>query len=136
MFDSVMPTRIARNGTLYTSEATHYLPSRFRTDQGPLDPSCSCYVCARYSRSYLRHLYHAGEIAALIYNTHHNLHFMKSFMEEARAAIIAGTFGGLLESGGAPSTARTMRDEKGNRPAVRSFRINTLDIKTEPVIVL
>lgn len=102
MFDSVMPTRIARNGTLYTSEGRiHIKSSRFRTDQGPLDPSCSCYVCARYSRSYLRHLYHAGEIAALIYNTHHNLHFMKSFMEEARLAIIAGTFGGLLERWGA-----------------------------------
>ncbi len=93
MFDSVMPTRIARNGTLFTSAGRVNIKSAaYESDQGPLDPACGCYVCRNYSRAYLRHLFRAGEISALIYNTHHNLHFMSSFMSEIRESIGGGFF--------------------------------------------
>ncbi len=93
MFDSVMPTRIARNGTLFTSAGRVNIKSAAcESDLSPLDPSCSCYVCRNYSRAYLRHLFRAGEISALIYNTHHNLYFMNSFMNEIRESIAGGFF--------------------------------------------
>lgn len=93
MFDCVMPTRIARNGTLYTSHGRiNIKAARFERDQGPLDENCSCYVCQNFTRSYLRHLFRVGEISALIYNTYHNLHFMKTFMDEIRKSIEEGNF--------------------------------------------
>ena len=93
MFDCVMPTRIARNGTLYTSKGRINIKAApFEKDNGPLDEACSCYVCRNFSRSYLRHIFRVGEIAAFIYNTHHNLHFMKVFMEGTRSAIEKGEF--------------------------------------------
>ena len=93
MFDCVMPTRIARNGTLYTSQGRVNIKiSRYEKDFSPLDPHCKCYVCNNFSRSYLRHIYRVGEIAALIYFTYHNLFFMKSFMDEVRDSIINGNF--------------------------------------------
>ena len=93
MFDCVMPTRIARNGTLYTSKGRINIKgASFEKDNNPLDEDCSCYVCRNFSRSYLRHIFRAGEIAALVYNTYHNLHFMKAFMEGARRAIEKGEF--------------------------------------------
>jgi queuine tRNA-ribosyltransferase len=93
MFDCVMPTRIARNGTLYTSEGRVNIKSAvYEKDFSPLDPDCSCYVCGNFTRSYLRHLFKAGEISSLIYNTYHNLFFMKRFMEEIRSSISEGTF--------------------------------------------
>lgn len=96
MFDCVMPTRIARNGTLYTSRGRVNIKSASHEKElGPLDEGCDCYVCKSFSRAYLRHLYRCGEISALIYNTHHNLHFMKRFMEEMRGAIRSGSFDDL-----------------------------------------
>ncbi len=93
MFDCVMPTRIARNGTLYTTEGRiNIKSSRFEYDFSPLDPGCDCSVCRTYSRSYLRHLFRVGEISALIYNTHHNLHFMKNLMVRIREAIRTDTY--------------------------------------------
>jgi len=93
MFDCVMPTRIARNGTLYTSNGRiNIKAASFEKDNNPLDENCSCYVCKNFSRSYLRHIFRVGEIAAFIYNTHHNLYFMKVFMEGARSAIEKGDF--------------------------------------------
>ena len=93
MFDCVMPTRIARNGTLYTSEGRlNIKAARYEEDFSPLDPRCSCYVCRNFSRAYLRHIYRAGEIAALVYNTYHNLYFMKNFMDEIQSAIGSGGF--------------------------------------------
>lgn len=88
MFDCVMPTRIARNGTLYTSSGRVNIKAAvYEKDEEPLDSECGCYVCKRFSRSYLRHIFKAGEISALIYNTYHNLFFLKSFMGKAREAI-------------------------------------------------
>jgi queuine tRNA-ribosyltransferase len=93
MFDCVMPTRVARNGTLYTSAGRFNIKAaRFEKDFSPLDPECSCYVCRSFSRAYLRHLFRLGEVSALIYNTYHNLHFMKSFMNAVQAHIAVGTF--------------------------------------------
>ncbi|MBP7604366.1 MAG: tRNA guanosine(34) transglycosylase Tgt [Spirochaetes bacterium] len=96
MFDCVMPTRIARNGTLYTSSGRiNIKASRYESDFEPLDARCSCYVCTNFSRAYLRHLFRAGEIAAFIYNTHHNLYFMKNFMDEIGASIGTGDYPAL-----------------------------------------
>lgn len=93
MFDSVMPTRIARNGTLFTSSGRVNIKSAVcESDLAPLDENCGCYVCKNYSRAYLRHLFRAGEISALIYNTYHNLYFMNSFMNDIREGIARGCF--------------------------------------------
>lgn len=93
MFDCVMPTRIARNGTLYTSQGRVTIKAAYyEKDFSPPDPNCNCYVCQTYSKAYLRHLFKVGEIAALIYNTHHNLAFMKHFMDDIRKSICEGTF--------------------------------------------
>jgi len=93
MFDCVMPTRIARNGTLYTSIGRINIKSaKYETDFTPLDENCSCYVCKNFSKAYLRHIFKAGEITSLIYNTHHNLYFMKQFMDEIRTSIINDRF--------------------------------------------
>lgn len=93
MFDCVMPTRIARNGTLYTSKGRVTIKAaRYENDFTPLDENCSCYVCRNFTKAYLRHLFRMDEIAALIYNTYHNLWFMKTFMEEIRVSIETGSF--------------------------------------------
>lgn len=93
MFDCVMPTRIARNGTLYTTAGrVNIKAAQYENDFGPLDEKCGCYVCRNFSRAYLRHIFRAGEIASLIYNTYHNLYFMKRFMDEIRESIIDGRF--------------------------------------------
>lgn len=93
MFDCVMPTRIARNGTLYTSKGrVNIKKAAYESDFTPLDPDCSCYVCRTFTKAYLRHIFKMGEISALIYNTYHNLHFMKMFMDEIRNSIINSNF--------------------------------------------
>ncbi len=93
MFDCVMPTRIARNGTLYTSQGrVNIRNAAFENDKSPLDPHCDCYVCRNFSKAYLRHIFRVGEIAALVYNTWHNLYFMKKMMNEIRASVIDGNF--------------------------------------------
>jgi queuine tRNA-ribosyltransferase len=98
MFDCVMPTRIARNGALYTSEGRMNIKAAYyERDFRPPDERCSCYVCRNFSRAYLRHLFKAGEIAALIYNTHHNLMFMKNFMDEIQRSIAEGAFPALFD---------------------------------------
>ncbi|HEU0265502.1 MAG TPA: tRNA guanosine(34) transglycosylase Tgt [Geobacterales bacterium] len=94
LFDCVMPTRNARNGTLFTSFGhINIKNAAFAEDQGPIDPECSCYVCQTFSRAYLRHLYRAGEILASRLNTWHNLAYYLSLMAGARRAIAQGSFG-------------------------------------------
>ncbi|WP_035040174.1 tRNA guanosine(34) transglycosylase Tgt [Desulfovibrio sp. X2] len=93
MFDCVMPTRNARNGTLFTSFGkVNIKRSEFREDDRPLDPACSCYTCRTFSRAYLRHLFAAKEILSLRLNSIHNLHYFLDLAARARAAIEAGTF--------------------------------------------
>lgn len=93
MFDCVMPTRIARNGTLYTTKGRiNIKASQYAEDFTPLDPDCDCYVCKNFTRAYLRHIFKMGEISALIYNSYHNLFFMKTFLNEIRTSILEGYF--------------------------------------------
>jgi len=93
MFDCVMPTRNARNGHLFTRFGDVKIKNaRFKTEQGPLDPTCSCYTCKNFSRAYLHHLFRAGEILSSILNTIHNLHYYQTLMAEMRSAIENGQF--------------------------------------------
>ena len=93
MFDCVMPTRNARNGQLFTSQGrVNIRNARHAEDDGPLDPACGCYTCGRHSRAYLRHLYMAGEVAALTLNTLHNLTFYLDTMKRIREAIAFRSF--------------------------------------------
>ena len=93
MFDCVMPTRNARNGHLFTRFGDVKIKNaRFKTDEAPLDPTCSCYTCRRFSRAYLHHLFRAGEILSSILNTIHNLHYYQTLMAEMRQAIEVGQF--------------------------------------------
>jgi queuine tRNA-ribosyltransferase len=88
MFDCVMPTRNARNGTLFTSRGRVSIKrAEYKEDPGPLDPECGCYTCRNYSRGYLRHLYMAREILSMRLNTIHNLHFYLEFFRKMREAI-------------------------------------------------
>jgi queuine tRNA-ribosyltransferase len=93
MFDCVMPTRNARNGSLFTSQGKVAIKNaRFADDQGPLDPNCSCVTCRTVSRAYLRHLYVNDEIAAMVYNTIHNVAFYLDLMRAIRQAIASNSF--------------------------------------------
>jgi queuine tRNA-ribosyltransferase len=93
MFDCVMPSRNARNGTLFTSRGiVRIRNARYRADPAPLDPDCACYTCRHYSRAYLRHLDQCGEMLGPRLNTIHNLHFYLALMARMRAAIAAGSF--------------------------------------------
>ena len=93
MFDCVMPTRSARNGLLFTNgEKVVIKNARYREDGSPIDSTCDCYTCQNYSRAYLRHLYVAGEILAMILNTIHNLRYYLRLMERIREAIRGDRF--------------------------------------------
>ncbi|MBU0506773.1 tRNA guanosine(34) transglycosylase Tgt [bacterium] len=93
MFDCVMPTRNARNGSLFTQYGDIKIKqARFRDDFAPLDDSCTCYTCQNFSRAYLRHLYMSGEILSSILNTIHNLHYYLGLLELCRQSILDGTF--------------------------------------------
>jgi queuine tRNA-ribosyltransferase len=93
MFDCVMPTRNARNATLFTSYGkVNIKAARYRKDFTPPDPECDCYTCRNFTKAYLRHLYASGEVNAVILNTIHNLHFYARLMERIREAIREGRF--------------------------------------------
>jgi len=91
MFDCVLPTRNARNGWLFTRFGDVKIRNaRYRDDTRPLDESCGCYTCGRFSRSYLHHLQRVNEILGARLNTLHNLHYYQTLMRELREAIAAG----------------------------------------------
>ncbi len=93
MFDCVMPTRNARNGTLFTSVGRISIKrEEFKYDDGPLDQNCGCYACRNFERGYLRHLFLSREILSMRLNTIHNLYFYLDFFRQMRAAIEEGTF--------------------------------------------
>ncbi len=93
MFDCVMPTRNARNDTIFTSRGVLKLRNaRFRTDTAPLDSDCDCYTCKNYSRAYLYHLSKCGEILGSRLNTIHNVRFYLRLMEDIRTAIESDQF--------------------------------------------
>lgn len=88
MFDCVLPTRVARNGTLYTWQGKISIKRQeYKEDPGSLDPDCDCYTCKNYSKAYLRHLFMSGEILGSRLNTIHNLHFYMTVMKKAREAL-------------------------------------------------
>jgi queuine tRNA-ribosyltransferase len=98
MFDCVMPTRNARNGTLFTSSGKVLIKNaRYASDDSPLDPDCSCVTCTTVSRAYLRHLYTSDEIAASVYNTIHNISFYLDLMRKVRQAIESNSFKSFRE---------------------------------------
>lgn len=88
MFDCVLPTRIARNGTCMTSEGRLVIKNaKYERDFRPLDPACDCYTCRNYSRAYIRHLIHSDEIFGLRLTSYHNLYFLIHLMQQIRQAI-------------------------------------------------
>jgi len=93
LFDCVLPTRNARNGTLFTSRGKRNVRNaRFARDPRPVDPSCDCPVCRTYSVAYLRHLAVSGELLSSVLNTIHNLAYYFGLMRGMRAALEQGRF--------------------------------------------
>jgi queuine tRNA-ribosyltransferase len=96
MFDCVLPTRLGRNGTVFTWKGRMNIKNRiYERDFSPIDPECSCYACRTASRAYIRHLYRSGEILASRLCTWHNLHFLQKLMELMRESIFKGQFESL-----------------------------------------
>jgi len=99
LFDCVLPTRHARNGTLYTSGGPLVLRNaRYAADGAPPDERCSCYTCGHFSRAYLRHLHMAREPLAVTLNTMHNVTYYERLMQDLRGAIAAGTLEALVDA--------------------------------------
>ena len=99
MFDCVMPTRNARNGSLFTTTGiVRIRNSKYSRDFGPLDSECTCYTCQNFTRAYLRHLHVENEILGSQLHTLHNLHFYVSLMRGIRRAICDGSFAALADS--------------------------------------
>jgi queuine tRNA-ribosyltransferase len=93
MFDCVLPTRLARNGTAFTATGTINLKNaEFILDKNPIEENCMCDACHQFSRGYIRHLIKSEEILGLRLITLHNLHFYLNLMNQARAEIEKGTF--------------------------------------------
>ena len=93
LFDCVLPTRNARNGQLFTKEGRLNIKNaEYASDARPVDDTCSCYTCRHFSRAYLRHLFHAGEMTGATLNTLHNLHFYLDTMRRIREGIVFGSF--------------------------------------------
>jgi queuine tRNA-ribosyltransferase len=88
MFDCVLPTRIARNGSVLTRRGKLVVRNaQYARDFTPLDPDCDCYACRNYTRAYIRHLIKAGEVLGIRLTTMHNLRFIFNLMEEIKEAI-------------------------------------------------
>jgi queuine tRNA-ribosyltransferase len=99
IFDCVLPTRVARHATVYTRTGTLNLRgAQYRLDGAPLEPGCGCYACQNFTRAYIRHLFKAGEILALVLVSMHNLHFYLELMRDIRDALDADTFGTFRET--------------------------------------
>jgi queuine tRNA-ribosyltransferase len=112
LFDCVLPTRLARHGTVLTAAGRFSLRNAaYRDDDGPLDPTCPCPVCARWSRAYLRHLLTTGEPGSARLVTTHNVSWVFGLVDRLRGAITAGTLATLR----AELREVWCRDEKGPR---------------------
>ena len=93
LFDCVIPTRNARNGTVYTSHGKMIIKAgRYSADENPVDNQCDCYACKNFSRAYIRHLFNANEILGLKLATLHNIHFFLQLVKEARKQIQSDQF--------------------------------------------
>ena len=93
MFDCVLPTRIARHGTVFTRDGQLVVRNAtYARDWRPLDPECDCYVCRKYTRGYIRHLIKTNEILGMRLTTWHNLHHILDLAQQVREAILKGSF--------------------------------------------
>jgi queuine tRNA-ribosyltransferase len=93
LFDCVLPTRVARNGTAFTRQGTISVKAGFnKSDFRPIEEGCECYACRHFTRAYLRHLLNVGEILGLRMVSVHNSHLFLKVMADVRAALAAGTF--------------------------------------------
>jgi queuine tRNA-ribosyltransferase len=93
MFDCVLPTRVARNGTAFTTKGAVNIKAGFnKADFRPIEEGCECYACKNFTRAYLRHLLKVNEILGLRMVSVHNSHMYLKLMTDIRAAIAAGTF--------------------------------------------
>ena len=93
MFDCVMPTRISRNGSAFTSGGRINIKNKkYTCDLNPLDEKCNCYTCKNYTRAYIKHLFKSKEILSSVLLTIHNLHFIFNLVKQSRDAIISGDF--------------------------------------------
>ncbi len=115
MFDCVMPTRNARNGTLFTSLGKlNIRNAAYKEDPRPLDPACVCEACRNYSRAYLRHLFQSNEMLGLRLNSLHNITFYQTMMRNIRDAVTRGRYAEFME--------KFLRDtggvEEGSEPAL------------------
>jgi queuine tRNA-ribosyltransferase len=94
MFDCVLPTRVARNGTAFTRKGTLSIKGgAVKADFGPIEEGCGCFACKNFSRAYLRHLLNVNEILGLRMLSVHNSHLYLDVMREIRGHLAAGTFG-------------------------------------------
>ena len=99
MFDCVLPTRMARNGTAFTAHGTLAVKAaRYKDDLTPIEEGCTCYACTHFTRAYIRHLINVNEILASRLMTTHNLHFYLGLMRNIRRHIEAGTFDAFRQS--------------------------------------
>jgi queuine tRNA-ribosyltransferase len=93
MFDCVMPTRNARNGTVFTTKGKLVIKAgRYKQDSSPMDSGCDCYACTNFSRAYIRHLFNVNEILGMQLATLHNIHYYLKLVGEARSQIINNSF--------------------------------------------
>lgn len=93
MFDCVMPTRNARNGTLFTSFGrVNIKKAIFKNDPSPIDETCTCYTCRNFSKAYLNHLFRSGEITYFRLASIHNIHYYLNLMKESREAILSNAW--------------------------------------------
>ena len=98
MFDCALPTRVARNGALFTRMGRVDIEAAsYRGKHGPVEEGCDCYTCGNFSAGYLHHLFRSSELLALRLATLHNLRFVMRLMEEMRGAIVAGTFAAFAQ---------------------------------------
>jgi queuine tRNA-ribosyltransferase len=94
MFDCVMPTRNARNGHMFTRFGDLKIRNaRYKSEDAPVDATCTCYTCRNFSRAYMHHLDRCGEMLGPMLSSIHNLHYYLNLMQEVRDALDAGTFG-------------------------------------------
>jgi queuine tRNA-ribosyltransferase len=93
LFDCVLPTRLGRNGTLYTKEGKiHIMNNTYREDIRPLESDCECYTCKNYSRAYMSHLFHGKEMLGGTLASIHNVHFIVNLVKKIRQSILEDKF--------------------------------------------
>ncbi len=131
LFDCVLPTRVARNGGLYTRQGRVNIGNaRFRGLDGPIEDGCDCSTCGAFSAAYVHHLFKAGELLYHRLGTIHNLRFVLRLMEQAREAVLAGTFAAFADGflrGYRSTDEATRLAQKSKWLAARQARVGTED---------